>query len=353
MPVTEQLPGRTVIIEGQERLYFSGTSYLGIHKNPEFQQLLMEGIRRYGTHYGSSRASNLQVDVFDKAEKLLADMTGAKAALTLSSGFLAGQAAIRTLDQEQTFLYAPEAHPAVWRHTTDGWHGDYSSWVLALPAAVAAAPTKKLVIVTNSLDPLLAKKYKFDWVDHLPEEKDIILLIDDSHGLGIIGQHGAGIYPAIASRLKPHIKLIVVSSLGKAYGIPGGVVLGDNEFVDQLKKSAFFTAGSPASAAHLYAFLHAQKLYDTSRQQLFNNVVYFQQQIKESNLFHYFDTYPVFYTPENGLATMLETQCLLSSFPYPDPDSHAITRIVISSLHTMEDIDTLSLLINRYAEYTA
>ena len=72
MLVTHQLPGRTVVIDGKERLYFSGTSYLGVSNNPDFQQLLQAGISRYGTNYGSSRASNLQLAVYAAAEQQLA-----------------------------------------------------------------------------------------------------------------------------------------------------------------------------------------------------------------------------------------------------------------------------------------
>ncbi len=97
MLVTHHLPGRTIVADGCERLYFSGTSYLGMGHNEAFRALLQEGMARYGTVYSSSRASNVQLAVYEEAEHLLSDLTGAPAALTFSSGYQAGQAATQRL----------------------------------------------------------------------------------------------------------------------------------------------------------------------------------------------------------------------------------------------------------------
>lgn len=336
-------------MDGKELLYFSGTSYLGMSRNPEFQQFLLEGIQQYGSNYSSSRASNLQLAVYEEAEQLLATLTGADAALTFSSGYLAGQAVINAINAGQTFIYAPETHPAMWRRKSDRNHGSYKTWTLALPAKVAAVEAQETVIVSNSLDPLMAEKYRFDWVGHLPEDKRILLVIDDSHGFGITGRTGAGIYPELKGLLKPNVELVVVSSFAKAYGVPGGVVFGSCGFINLLKQSSFFTAGSPIAPAYLYAFIHAQAIYKRERKRLFGNVAYFQQLIKDTGIFRYFDDYPVFYTKENKLYDALNQDCLLSSFPYPDPGSDPITRVIINSLHQREDIQFLAGKIEVYA----
>jgi 7-keto-8-aminopelargonate synthetase-like enzyme len=77
--------------ETEELLFFSGTSYLGMAVNPDFQALIKEGISIYGTNYGSSHTSNLRLEIFDQIENYLCTWTGAEASLTMSSGFLAGQ----------------------------------------------------------------------------------------------------------------------------------------------------------------------------------------------------------------------------------------------------------------------
>ena len=347
MPVVEQLTGRTVVVDGQERLYFSGTSYLGMNANPELSALLQEGGKRYGMTYSSSRASNLKLAVYEEAENLLAALVGAESALTFSSGYMAGQALIRTLDKGQPFFYAPDAHPALWRTPADANHTSYTSWVQSLAERFETV-ADEAVLVMNSVDPLRACKYNFGWLADLPAEKQITLVLDDSHGLGVLGENGAGMYPELQKLTKPNVRLLLVSSLGKALGIAGGVVMGPEECVAALRNSLYFRAGSPAPPAYMYAFVHAQKLYKQARQQLHKNVVAFQRLVTHAHLFHYFDAYPVFYTPDHKLYFSLKDKAIISCFPYPEPDSDPITRIIINSLHTTEDLEQLAEMIVKY-----
>lgn len=350
MLTTHHLPGRTIRSDdGHERLYFSGTSYLGMGHNAAFQALLREGLAYYGTIYSSSRASNVQLAVYDEAESRIAQQTGAEAALTFSSGYQAGQAVIQRWHDQLNFYYAPDTHPAVWRSAADAVAGDFSSWASATVEQLHGT-RDDAVVVANSLDPLRARQYDFRWVGQLPEERSIILLVDDSHGLGITGEAGGGIFATLQSLAKANVTVLVVSSLGKAFGIPGGVVLGPTDLVNELRSGPFFTAASPLPPAYLYAFVRAQPLYDRARQRLFENVSYFRQLTADLSLFRSLDRYPVFYTADDRLAAAVAPTCVLSSFPYPDPDSELITRVVVSSLHQRADLDTLNRLVKFYLD---
>ena len=347
MLVTHPLPGRTIVVDGRERLYFSGTSYLGMGHSEDFRSLLQEGMNHYGTVYSSSRASNVQLAVYEEAEDILAELTGAPAALTFSSGYQAGQAATQRLHSKPNFFYAPGTHPAVWRNAADAVYGDFAAWADTAVDRVSRTEGE-VVIVANSLDPLFALRHDFSWVARLPDDRVITLLVDDSHGLGITGCNGGGVHATLRSLAKPNVTVVVVSSLGKAFGVPGGVVLGPADFIDGLRKSPFFTAGSSVPPAYLYAYPRAQLLYQQARQRLFANVAYFQRLTNEFSLFRSIEQYPVFYTADNALAEAVAPDGVLSSFPYPHPDSAPITRVVVSSLHQKEDVDRLAALIKRY-----
>lgn len=350
MIATDSLPGRTIAVDSQEFLYFSGTSYLGVARQVEFQQHLQEGFARYGSNYSSSRISNVQLSVFEEIEHALATYTGAEAALTFASGFLAGQALVRQLQTEGVFHYAPRTHPALWLHTNDNIpEKHYPQWVQNLPDWLEKMPAEHIVLLANSLDPLYAEKYGFDWVQQLPDHKRFTLVVDDSHGLGVTGENGGGIFGQIHT--PPHVELMVTSSLGKALGLPGGVVLGSRKRIEQLKKSPFFTAGSPMVPAYAHAFLQAGDLYAKLRKKLFQNSIFFKAQTSGSGLFQSFDDYPVFYTTTNELYTHLyENQILISSFPYPSPQHPPITRLIVSALHTQEDISAVADCIKTFAK---
>ena len=105
-----------------------------------------------------------------------------------------------------------------------------------------------MAILVNSLDAVRSVYFDFGWVENLPDDRDITLVVDDSHGLGVL-TNGRGIWPQIPK--KPTVRLIVTASLAKAMGLPGGAVFSDAATIDELRKTAFFGACSPMSPACL------------------------------------------------------------------------------------------------------
>ncbi len=333
----DHLPGRTVRLDGTEYRYFSGTSYLGMARNEAFMDLLRAGMDRYGANYASSRGGNLQLAVYGEAEDSLARFAGAPAALTVSSGMLAGQLVVKALPEAALLLYGPRTHPALWRHPGDHYQAPWQPWADALPARVARATEREVVILTNALDPLQGEAYDFSWVERLPAHRKVTLVVDDSHGLGVTGANGSGIFRQLQAF--PHVRPVVIASLGKALGLPGGVVLADEALRDAIRRMAYFGGASPVPPAYLHAFLRAGSLYDEARQRLSANIRHFTQVAAPMGLFRYQPSYPVYYTPANALCDFLrEKRILISSFPYPTPDSPHLTRIILSSLHTEDDI---------------
>lgn len=346
---TDQLPGRTLIVDGEEFLFFSGTSYLGIPVNEAFRQCVLEGMARYGTNYSSSRNSNLQLRVFQETEEYLAKYTGAEAAFTMSSGYLAGQALVQTLQVSGHFIYAPNTHPALWRSTSDEVTGDYDAWVGPMLQKLQDLQEEHIILVCNSLDPLKARNHGFSWLSALPANKQITLIVDDSHGFGVTGEDGNGVYTQLKARLQPNVRLVVASSMGKALGIPAGVVLGDKELVDNLRHSHYFGGASPAIPAYLYAFLKCESVFREARQKLFSNIAYFLGHLERPEQFSYFERYPVFGVREHRLAAYLQEHgVIISSFRYPTPADDPITRVILNSAHTEQDIRRLTELINYF-----
>jgi 7-keto-8-aminopelargonate synthetase-like enzyme len=349
---TDELPGRWLHHHGRRYLYCSGTGYLGMARNPEFAALLAEGLARYGTNYGSSRNSNLRLRIYAEAEEQLALCTGAAAALTVSSGYLAGQMAVKALADAGRFEYAPGTHPAAWltaAPTAAPTSLSHNAWAKQLLARLAAEAPVPVVIVCNSLDPLHVQAYDFSWAAHLPPDRPVTLLVDDSHGFGVTGRAGGGVFAQL--RVPPTVRVVVVASLGKACGVPGGVVLSsDAGFVAELRRSAFFSASSPVVPAYLQAFVRAKALYEQARAQMAANARQFAQAVAETGLFQSFDDFPVFYTPANALAPYLQQRGIwISSFAYPAPTDAPITRVVLSALHTSEDVAQVARLAQKFA----
>ncbi|MEM6378224.1 MAG: aminotransferase class I/II-fold pyridoxal phosphate-dependent enzyme [Bacteroidota bacterium] len=339
------LPGRTLKIGQTEWLYFSGTAYLGLAVHPIFQEKVIEGIRKYGLNYGGSRRSNMQLAVFIETEEKLADWLDVEAVLTVSSGSLAGQLLIKYLEQDHHCHYSPSVHPALLGSGQIA-KGTQSEWAEKIMDA-AFLPSAQDVFLTSSLDPLHGQAYDFSWLEKLSVKGFTHLVVDDSHGLGVFGPDGTGIRGRLPQN--DHIELTILSSMGKALGVPGGLIAGKKELIQQLWDSPFFGGASPIIPAYLHAFLESQDLIQAQRSQLQRNIDFFQKSIAEVSYFQQIPQHPVFYFDDDRLRSFLQKEhILVSSFHYPSAQDPLVNRIVINAAHTQADMEQLIDLILKY-----
>ncbi len=352
--IINQQPAKNILIDGKNYDFFSGTSYLGMNQDEDFKQLLIEGINRYGMSFGSSRNGNLQLNVYEQAEEKLARWTGAEAALTVSSGMLAGQVVAQYLKtQNATFFYAPSSHAANFHEPNVALPNvSFSIWASTIVQEVSEKNADHSVIVCNSCDPLKLDTYSFDWTSQLPHNQAITLIIDDSHGLGITGKNGSGIFGEII--VNDNINLVVVGSLHKAMGIAGGVIFGKTALINELQQTVFFASCSPIAPAYLYAYLQADAIYERNLSKLQANIEQFSAQIGAKNsLFRSINNYPVYYSLRDELYDFLfEQGIFIYSFAYPVKTAKPNTRIVLSAWHDECQIDFLVEKIRGFAEIT-
>ena len=343
----DQLPNRTIDHDGRAYLFFSGTAYLGIPQHPSFHQLMAESMRRYGTVFGSSRNGNVRIGVYEQAESKLATRIGAESALTLSSGMMAGQVVINWLQsQHNTFVYAPKAHPALWHSPMVTLPQlSFADWTAQLPAQLSELPPGPVAILVNSLDAVCSHYYDFGWVKKLPDDRPITLVVDDSHGLGVLN-NGRGIWPTIpdiSADKRTSVRIVGTGSLAKGMGLPGGLVFGDADTINSIRQTAFFGACSPMPPACLDAFLRADALYAEGQERLQRNTKLAEQLLLPTGLFHQATGYPVFFTEHDALyAHLLQKNILIYSFAYPTATDRANTRIVISAFHEIADIERVA-----------
>lgn len=335
---TESGPGRTVEIDGQTYLYFSGTSYLGLNHHPTFKALVLEGMERFGVNFGGSRRSNLRFELYEQVETLFAKWSGAPASLLFSSGSLAGQVLHRLMRQLGEILYAPGTHPALWGEKKPPVldYGDWSDWLLQQLQEREGAT----IIFANSIDPLRSRAYDFGWVAQIPTGPLVYLVIDDSHGFGVTGTNGMGIYAGL--KTPACVQKIVLASLGKAFSLPAGIILGEKEIIDKCWESPFFGGASPLPPAYLFALLESNDLWRKQLETLRGLIQYFDGEIKSLEVFKHLERYPVYYCKENKWAESLwKRNIMISSFPYPGPQDDLITRVVLNALHQKADIKRL------------
>lgn len=331
----EQFPDRTIVVNAKEYLYFGGTSYLGMATNPEYQNLLSESIKIWGTAYGSSRNSNIKLSIYQKAETLFAKKTGAEAALMVSSGTLAGKLVIDYLSKShEHFYHYPKTHPAILKNSSVPLFIDGK-----LHPHLTNNVKESIVIAADAMLSLAVQPTNFDFLELISPHKQITLLIDESHSLGIVGAHGEGVFGSINH---PQIvQKIMISSLTKAYGCSGGVIVGDEKIIQMIQNDALFISAAGMNPIFLQTFVDGQILLQNQLDKLRAHLKFFYADAQLPSLFKYDLEYPVIYCNSDRIFDYLKSKAMIiTNFKYPNYDT-MMNRIVITANHTHADLAKL------------
>ncbi|GAA0373578.1 8-amino-7-oxononanoate synthase [Micromonospora gifhornensis] len=249
----------------------AGNDYLGLSTHPQVIAAATQALSRYGLGATGSRLVRGSTEAHHALEDSLAGWLGTDRALVFSSGYLANVGAVRALVRPRTLLVS-DAH----NHASliDGCrisgaetvvtpHAD----VAAVAAALAAAPGRPAVVVTESVFSVDGDLAPLVSLHRVAREHGALLLVDDAHGLGVTGPAGAGAVAAAGLAGEPDV--VVTATLSKALGGAGGVVAGPAEFVRHLVETArtfiYDTALPPAVAAGVHAAVEVARTGDDRR----------------------------------------------------------------------------------------
>lgn len=343
---TDTYPGRKVTVKGRDYLYFGGTSYLGLQTNLGFQDLYIQNIRKYGTNYAASRKSNIKISIFEETEGTLAALVGSEASTTLSSGYLAGQLIAQFFNTEGfKCFYGPNSHSALFQRETAPYE-NFKDLLRSLQEFMKSRQAKTPVVFLDSIDTQEASYPDFKGLQDLPLN-EVILVVDDSHGIGVLGENGGGAYQIIKNMVPK--ELVVCCSLGKGFGIQAGAVFGTKARIELLTNTDFFGGASPAAPAALATFSEGHPIYEAQRSVLKGNLERFLNKTQRIDLFRFIQEHPVFVFENYELANYLkENGILITNFKYPSDEGVLMSRIVISAAHTKKDIELLAELLNSY-----
>ncbi|WP_264551832.1 aminotransferase class I/II-fold pyridoxal phosphate-dependent enzyme [Flavobacterium sp. N2038] len=339
--IVEEFPDRIIEINQKQYLYFGGTAYLGLPTHKEFQNLVIQNIQKWGTTYGSSRTANIKLSAYVHGESFLASHIGSEAALTVSSGMLAGKLVLEKLKkQTDCFFHLNDTHSAI---KTEG----------SLPIFVndklndrlSDSKREKITILTDGVPSFQTKPADLSFLKQISGIKEITLVIDESHSFGITGQNGCGIYSSI---LYPIKRKIMVSSLGKAFGLTGGVIAGDFEFISEIKELETFTSAAGMNPAFVQTLSDAAEIYTIQHKKLIDNLEYLDSILIKNNNLKFDKNYPLIYLLSNELVEKLnQEKIIIASFKYTK-DAEPLNRIVITANHLKEDLDKIITILNRY-----
>lgn len=336
-----QTPGNFATTEQGEQLFFSGYSYLGMASHAAFMQWVKEGLDKYGLMQPSARISNTPLQVYSEAEAQISDWLAAADTVLFAGGFAAGQAAVQYVQRLDCPIFAaPNCHPAVLAAGIQSATTTFETWSQQVVEQINNhTHDGPFVIITDAVNPLAPVAYNWQFLSAI--QKPLIVLIDDSHGIGITGNNGK----AVASLLpqQKNIEWIISFSMSKALGVQAGAVACSNaSTAAALRSNPFYAATTPPMPAVLHAWQQANKLYEAQRAKLQQHYNWLKEQMQHTPSFVLHPQLPILFLPtEMDEHWFAQHNILISSFAYPNPAGKPLNRAVFSAAHSQQDVQQL------------
>ena len=259
--------GGRVVINGRSLLNFCANNYLGLANHPRICQAAKDGIDQYGVGPGAVRTIAGTMSLHVALEQRLAAFKKAEACITFQSGFTANLATIPALVGRGDLIFSDELNHAsiidasrLSRATVIRYaHNDVDD----LQRQIAAAPEGgRRLIVTDGVFSMDGDVAPLDKICDVAEQHDIVLMVDDAHGEGVLGEGGRGIVDHFGLHGRVHIE---VGTLSKAFGVVGGLVVGRQSIIDWLRQRGRpFLFSSAMTAPDVAACLEAVNLLEES-----------------------------------------------------------------------------------------
>jgi 7-keto-8-aminopelargonate synthetase-like enzyme len=284
-PLMQSPPGAETVIDGRRYLYFVGTGYLGLQGRPEVIRAACEAAQRYGVGSGTTRAGYGTTPPLAELERLAAELLAAEAAFHFPSGYvgnhilaaaLAGAYDAVLLDELAHYCLV-EAAQSTGRPVFRFRHCDPAALGTVLKTQLG--PAQRPLVMTDGVFAALGDIAPLaEYRGVLAGYPGALLLVDDAHGLGVLGQHGRGtleyagetkVSATISSEqpsktmvpdtfLSPFLspndlpddrpgagpRLYCSGTLSKALGGYGGIIAGSRRWIERLKAASHWYDGA-------------------------------------------------------------------------------------------------------------
>ncbi len=291
--VIESAQENTVKYQGREIIMLGSNNYLGLTNHPKVKEAASAAVAKYGTGCAGSRFLNGTLDIHIELEEKLAKLVGKEKALVFSTGFMVNQGVLSTLaTRKEAIIVDRTDHASIidgarlsFADVRKYRHNDMENLELVLKSE---EKTNKLVIVDGvfSMEGDIANLPE---IVKLCKKYDAFLMVDDAHGVGVLGDHGRGTCNHFGLTADAGL---IMGTFSKSLASVGGFVAGDEDvmhFIQHHSRALMFSASMPpASVASVSAALDVMVEETWRHEALWRNNDIMRERLKDAG----FDTGP-------------------------------------------------------------
>lgn len=344
--------GASLLIDGRQYLNFSSNDYLGAARQPQIVAAWQQGLAIWGSGSGSSPLVTGYTVAHQQLEQALAEWLGVDAVMLFSSGFAANQAVLKSLLKPSHLQWQDrlnhaslqEAGSLVQSRMHRFRHNDMEH------LAGQLQPNSGLII-SEGVFSMDGDQAPCGELLHLAQTSGNWLMLDDAHGLGVLGRCGRG---TLAHQgVEHHQVSVFVGTFGKAFGTAGAFVAGSYELIDYLLNFArdyvYSTHMPAAQAVATTAALNWVIKADNERAHLQHLISYFRAGADALGLQLMSSATPIqpLLVGDSIKALTLANQlrklgCWVTAIRPPTvPPGMARLRLTLTAGHTQKDIEVL------------
>ncbi|HEX4044881.1 MAG TPA: 8-amino-7-oxononanoate synthase [Gammaproteobacteria bacterium] len=352
-------------IKNQQLLNFSSNDYLGMTHHPAVKKAFIQAIKQYGVGSGSAALVSGWQLPHEELEKQFAAFLGRERALLFNSGYLANLGVITVLAQRKTAIVADRlCHASLLDgiQLTRAKHYRYRHCDIMHAADLLKKNAQSsILLVTESVFSMEGDIAPIKDLALLAKQSDAAFIVDDAHGIGVLGQQGRGI--SESAELDAEAITCLITPLGKAFGGMGAIVSASHTVIEAIMQFArsyrYTTAISPAIAAAMLKTLILIQQETWRREKLRTLIQFFIEEAIERGL----SLLSTALTPiksiivgDNQQLEAIEQQLLTRGLlvacirPPTVANGTARIRISLNCLHSKKDIlfllDNISLCLN-------
>jgi glycine C-acetyltransferase len=346
--------GAWLTVDGKQVLNFCSNNYLGLANHPALTAAAKKATDEMGVGPAAVRSIAGTMTLHVELEKRLAQFKGVEAAITFQSGFTANLATIPALVGKEDVIFSDRLNHA---SIIDGCrlsgakiiayeHNDVKSLEEQIKANLSQY--RRALIITDGVFSMDGDIAPLPDIYEVAKKYDILLMVDDAHGEGVLGKGGRGIVDHFGLHGKVDVE---VGTMSKAFGVVGGIVAGKAVIIEWLRQRGRpFLFSSAVTVPDAAACLAAVDLLEDSTQlvdKLWDNAKYFKTEMK--NLGFNTGTSETPITPvmlgEAPLAQQFSRElfdagvfAMAIGFPTV-PQGKARIRVMISAAHSTDDLD--------------